>query len=128
MTRTCSSLAPELSSADSSGPSHDQGRPAKRIRLEDPRNNYPPIDWLTESWLAKLVPYERIATASPRLGVGIIGQGLLDHHINLLPNITGLQDFTPVRDSNGDQPGYRAKVVTWPMTKKDALKVREFAA
>lgn len=78
--------------------------------------------------MAKVVPYERIATASPRLGVGIIGQGLLDHHINLLPNITGLQDFTPVRNSDGDQPGYRAKVVTWPMTKKDALKVREFAA
>lgn len=128
MTRTWSSLTPELSSADSFSPSHDQGRPAKRVRLEAPRNNYPSIGWLTESWLAKVVPYERIATASPRLGVGIIGQGLLDHHINLLPNITGLQDFTPVRNSDGDQPGYRAKVVTWPMTKKDALKVREFAA
>ncbi|ROV88622.1 hypothetical protein VSDG_09149 [Cytospora chrysosperma] len=128
MTRTWSSLAPELSSADSSGPSHAQDRPAKRVRLEAPRNKYPSIDWLTESWLAKVVSYERIATASPRLGVGIIGQGLLDHHINLLPNITGLQDFTPVRDSDGDQAGYRAKVVTWPMTKKDALKVREFAA
>ncbi|ROV98339.1 hypothetical protein VMCG_07089 [Cytospora schulzeri] len=128
MTRTWSSVAPELSSADSSNLSHDQGRPAKRTRLEVPRKNYPSIPWLTESWLARIVPYERIATAGPRPGVDIIGQDLLDHHINRLPNITGLQDFTPVRNSNGEQLGHRIKVLTWPMSKQDALKVKEFAA
>ncbi|KUI61907.1 hypothetical protein VP1G_11404 [Cytospora mali] len=128
--RTSSSLAPELSSTESSHLFHDQAHPSpsKRVRLEDPRNNYPSIPWLTESWLAKVVPYERIATASPRLGVGIIRQGLLDHYINLLPNITGFADLMPVSDSSGQHLGHRVKVATWPLTKQDELKARKFAA
>lgn len=103
--------------------------PAKRICLEDSRNGHSSLPWLTESWLAKVVRYERIATASPRLGVGVIGHSLLDHHINLLPNITGLQDFTPVvREGNSGQLEYRVKTITWPMSKHDELKVKEFAA
>ncbi|KUI65673.1 hypothetical protein VM1G_11316 [Cytospora mali] len=97
-------------------------------RNKDPRNNHPSIPWLTESWLAKVVPYERIATASPRLGVGIIRQGLLDHYINLLPNITGFGDFMPVPDSSGRHLGHRVKVATWPLTKQDELRARKFAA
>lgn len=49
--------------------------------------------------------------------MGIIEQSLLDHHINLLPNITSPVDFIPVRNSNGQHLGYRVKVVTWPLSK-----------
>lgn len=60
--------------------------------------------------------------------MGVIGQSLLDHHINLSPSITGVADFAPVRDGTGQHLGYRVKIATWPLSKQDALKVREFAA
>ncbi|KAJ0116482.1 hypothetical protein J7T55_007462 [Diaporthe amygdali] len=129
MVNTSSSLAPALSSFEAnSSDSHDQGPPPKRVCREAPRKRYPPIAWLTQRWLAKSVPYERIATASPRLGVGVIGQGLLNHHINLSPGITGIADFAPVRDIAGHHLGYRVKIATWPLSKQDALKAKELAA
>lgn len=129
MVNTSSSLAPDVSSSEaSSSVSHDQGPPPKRVRREAPGRRFPPITWLTQHWLSKSVPYERIATASPRLGVGVIGQGLLDHHINLSPSITGVADFAPVRDGAGHYLGYRVKIATWPLSKKDELKVKDFNA
>lgn len=98
--------------------------PPKRICREAPGKRFPPITWLTQQWLSTTVPYERIATASPRSGVGVIGHELLDDHINRSPNITSLADFTPVRDGAGHLLGYRAKIPTWPLSKQDALKVR----
>ncbi|ROW17833.1 hypothetical protein VPNG_00745 [Cytospora leucostoma] len=122
------SLASALSSVNKSDMSHHQTHPMKHIHVEAPTKWCTSLDWFTESWLAKTVRYERIATASPRLGVGVIGLGLLGHHINVLPNITSLADFTPVRQSHGQYPGYRPKIVTWPLSEQDALKVTEFAA
>ncbi|CAN8096807.1 unnamed protein product [Discula destructiva] len=89
---------------------------------------YPGIPWLTQSWLAKDNRYERIATASARLGVGLISQGLLEHHINLLPGRKSPADFISVRDEDGGHIGYRAKVRTWPLLKRETLEVREIAA
>jgi hypothetical protein len=62
------------------------------------------------------------------LGVGLIGQSLLDHYINLSPDITGVADFTPVRDRVGQHLGYRRKIATWPLSKQDALKFKDFGA
>lgn len=92
------------------------------------KNKYPSLEWLTESWLGRVVSYERIATASPKLGVGIIGQSLLDHHINLLPHLHSLADFVSVRNDGGEHVGYRAKVRTWPLLERETIETREFAA
>lgn len=100
----------------------------KRIHVEAPRKGCTSLDWFTESWLAKTVRYERIATASPRLRVGIIRLGLLGYHMDVLPNGTSLADFTPVRQSHGQYLGYNPKIVTWPLSEQDALKVTAFAA
>lgn len=62
-----------------------------------------------------VVPYERIAAASPRLGVGIIGQGLMEQHTNLQPTLKSPADFVSVRDNDGGHDGYRAKIRTWPL-------------
>lgn len=102
---------------------HRDPRPERICRKRPPR-----IAWLTQHWLSKSVPYERIATASPKLGVGVIGQSLLDHYVNLSPNITGVADFAPVRDGAGHHLGFRVKIATWPLSKQDALKAKDFAA
>ncbi|KAB5558522.1 hypothetical protein GE09DRAFT_116227 [Coniochaeta sp. 2T2.1] len=91
-------------------------------------NNYPTIPWLTESWLSKLVPYERIATASPRIGMGIIATGLIEHHVNLLPTLHSPADFVHVHDRYGQSTGVRPKMATWPLTKKEVLCHKEWAA
>lgn len=92
------------------------------------RNKYPNIPWLTQSWLAKVNRYERIATAGPSMGIGLIGQGLLQHHIALLPGLKSAADFMPVRNEAGELAGYRAKVRTWPLLKRETIEVREMAA
>ena len=97
-------------SCDSSGPA---------LRLP-PRNAYPAIPWLQDSWLYRLIPYEHIATASPRVGVGMIGQGLLQHHVDLLRDIDGVQNLL----RHGTCTGPRSKIATWPMSKQEATKRR----
>jgi hypothetical protein len=91
-------------------------------------NNYPAIPWMTESWLSKLVRYERFATASPRIGMGIIGTGLIQHHVNLMPTLYSAADFVYVHDRHGQAVGVRPKMATWPLSKKEALSQKEWAA
>lgn len=109
---------PVIKTASSTGNDNTTGR----------RNEYPNIPWLTQSWLAKNNRYERIATASPRMGIGLISQGLLEHHIALLPGFKSAADFIPVRNEDGESAGYRAKVRTWPLLKRETIEVREIAA
>lgn len=72
----------------------------KRITLlnEVPahRDRNPLVPWLTQSWLAEDNRYKRIATAVPRLGTGLIGRGLLEHHISLMPSVKCPADFISV--------------------------------
>jgi len=91
-------------------------------------NNYPTIPWMTESWLSKLVPYERLATASPRIGMGIIGVGLIQHHVNLMPTLHSAADFVYVHDHHGRSQGVRPKMATWPLSKKEVLAQKQWAA
>lgn len=129
MVNTSSSLAPDASPSEkSSSVSHDQGPPPKRVCREAPGRGFPPISWLTENWLSTSNRHERIATASPGTGIGLIAQSLLDHYINLSPGLNGVADFTPVRDGTGQYLGYRPKVATWPLSKQDALKYRDLVA
>lgn len=129
MVNTSSSLAPDASSSEnSSSPSHDQGPSPKRVCREAPGRGYPRITWLTQQWLSTPARHERIATASPSASVGLIAQDLLDHYINHSPDIAGVADFTPVRDGAGQYLGYRRKVATWPLSKKDALKYEDLGA
>jgi hypothetical protein len=83
---------------------------------------------MTESWLAKLVRYERLATATPRMGMGIIGPGLMHHHVNLMPTLHSAADFAYVHDRQGRAVGVRPKVATWPLTKKEVLRHKEWEA
>lgn len=109
---------PVTKAASSTGNDNDTGR----------RKKYPRIPWLTENWLAKDHRHERIATAGPRMGIDLITQGLLEHHIALLlgPDKSAA-DFMPVRNEADELAGYRAKVRTWPLLKRETIQVREFA-
>ncbi len=90
-------------------------------------NNYTTIPWTTESWLWKLIRYERIATASPRIGMGLIGTGLIQHLVNLIPTLHSAADFLYVHDDYGRAAGVRPKMATWPLSKKEVLSHREWA-
>lgn len=98
------------------------------LELLSTRNAYPSIPWITESWLAKLVRHERIAVASPRIGMGLIGTELIQQHINLTPTLHSPGDFIHVHDERGHYLGVRPKMATWPLTKEDVLKYREWSA
>jgi hypothetical protein len=98
------------------------------LELLSTRNTYPSIPWITESWLAKLVRHERIAVASPRIGMGLIGTELIQQHINLTPTLHSPADFIHVHDERGHYLGVRPKMATWPLTKEDILKYREWSA
>ncbi|POS79788.1 hypothetical protein DHEL01_v201820 [Diaporthe helianthi] len=130
MVNTSSSLALDANSSEkSSSLSHDQSPPPKRVCREAPGRGFPRISWLTENWLSTSNRHERIATASPGTGTGLIPQSLLEHHINRSPGINGVADFTPVRDgTTGQYLGYRPKVATWPLSKQDALKYKDLGA
>ena len=82
------------------------------------RNSYPVIPWLEEGWLHRLIPYEHMATASPRVGVGMIGQGLLDHHVSLIRDLDRVQNLL----RHGRCTGPKTKMATWPMSKQEAMK------
>ncbi|OIW33540.1 hypothetical protein CONLIGDRAFT_182211 [Coniochaeta ligniaria NRRL 30616] len=98
------------------------------LSLVTNNNNYPKIPWMTESWLLRLVRYERIATASPRVGMGLIGTGLIQHHVNLIPTLHSAADFLYVHDRYGRAAGVRPKMATWPLSKKEVLSHKEWAA
>lgn len=91
-------------------------------------HGYPQISWMTESWLAKLVRYELIGTASPRIGMALIGTGLIDHHVNLIPTLHSAADFLYVHDSRGRTVGVRPKMATWPLSQQEVLNHKEWAA
>lgn len=91
-------------------------------------NNYPTIPWMTESWLLKLVRYESVAAASPRIGLGIIGTGLIQHHVNLIPTLHSAADFLYVYDRAGSVAGVRPKMATWPLSKKEVMSHKEWQA
>jgi len=97
-------------------------------RLLASSNAYPRIPWLHEAWLATVNRYERIATASPRLGMGILNQELVQCHINKLPTLRSLADFHHVFDGHGVYLGSRPKTATWPLAKGEAMSVKEWAA
>lgn len=91
-------------------------------------NQQSPLSWLQESWLKTVNRYERIATASPRVGVGLLGHGLLEHYSNLLPTLGGSRDFLPMFNGSGAYLGVRPKIATWPLSKEEAYKNRTFAS
>lgn len=82
------------------------------------RNAYPVIPWLEEGWLHRLIPHEFIATASPRVGVGMIGQGLLDHHLSLIRDLDRAQNLL----RHGTCAGPKTKMATWPLSKQEDKK------
>ncbi|KAH8878867.1 hypothetical protein GQ53DRAFT_623202, partial [Thozetella sp. PMI_491] len=85
-------------------------------------NNYPRIPWLQESWFRTSNRYERIATGSPLTSIGLLSQGLVQHHINLLPTLDSVADFLAVYNEHGRYLGSRPKLTTWPPTKRDVEK------
>lgn len=92
------------------------------------RNRYPVISWLKESWLKRVIPYERIATASPKQDAVASNEPAIAHHISSLPNLEGPSDLVLVINQDGQQVRYRMKARTWPLLKHEMLKVKEFAA
>nr|XP_036575345.1 uncharacterized protein CTRU02_14687 [Colletotrichum truncatum]KAF6781903.1 hypothetical protein CTRU02_14687 [Colletotrichum truncatum] len=96
-------------------------------------NNYPATPWLLEAFLQTNNRAERIAAGSPRSGVGILGLGLLEHHIRLLPTMRSAQDAFHVFDhstaaASPKYLGWRQKVATWPLSQQEAMNNRTFAA
>ncbi|UQC77742.1 uncharacterized protein CLUP02_03213 [Colletotrichum lupini] len=93
-------------------------------------NNYPALSWLTEAFLQTQDRSARIAVGSPRSGVGILGLGLLEHHINLLPTMRHA-DAVPMFDhaavGGARYLGWRQKVATWPLSQQEAMNNRTFA-
>ncbi|KAK1986778.1 hypothetical protein LZ30DRAFT_746190 [Colletotrichum cereale] len=92
-------------------------------------NNPLALSWLSEAFLHANDRYGRIATGSPRSGVGILGLILLEHHINLVPNMRH-GAAVPVFDHSADSPrhlGWRQKIATWPLSKQEAMEKRTFA-
>ncbi|KAK2050718.1 hypothetical protein LZ31DRAFT_589741 [Colletotrichum somersetense] len=87
------------------------------------------LSWLSEAFLHANDRYGRIATGSPRSGVGILGLRLLEHHINLVPTMRR-GAAVPVFDHSVDGPrhlGWRQKIATWPLSKQEAMDNRTFA-
>jgi len=80
------------------------------------------ISWLQEAWQLPHIRYERIATGSPLVGVAVLGQSLLQHHLDLAPARWTAADFAPVRDAAGEYLGARPKLPTWPLTRKDMMR------
>ncbi|KAJ9136703.1 hypothetical protein NKR23_g9631 [Pleurostoma richardsiae] len=130
MARTPSSLVPERGSdaASSATPADNRESHTTSISRLASHNLYPPISWLRESWLETINRYERIATASPRSGIGIVSQELLQSHANLLPTLGGSRDFVPMFNANGTYLGVRPKIATWPLSKQEVLRNRAFAS
>ncbi|TDZ18541.1 hypothetical protein Cob_v008500 [Colletotrichum orbiculare MAFF 240422] len=88
--------------------------------------------WLRESFLRVSNRAERIAIGSPRPGVRLIGLGLLEHHITLLPSMQSVADALPIFGcpaATGSLKclGWRQKVATWPLSKEEAMNHRTFA-
>jgi len=89
------------------------------------RKHYPRIPWLDEAWRFTSNRYERIATATPRLDVHVLGFELVAKQINMTPNLDSLADFVPVLSrSNSRIIGFRPKIATWPLTQKEAMRVK----
>jgi len=86
--------------------------------MANPRN----MSWLEEVWLRAINPYERIATATPRLGLAIVGYNLLQQHLEIAPSLWTAADFSPVFDDNGGCLGARLKNVTWPLTTRELIR------
>ncbi len=93
------------------------------MQLLASHNNYPPIPWFHESWLRHVIRYERIATASPRLGVGILGHELARQHMHMLPTLHSTVHLLHVFDARGSIVATRPKSLTWPLTKQEASAV-----
>ncbi|KAK1992651.1 hypothetical protein LX36DRAFT_289089 [Colletotrichum falcatum] len=92
-------------------------------------NNPLALSWLSEAFLHTNDRYGRIATGSPRSGVGILGLRLLEHHINLVPTMRR-GAAVPVFDHSVDSPrylGWRQKKATWPLSKQEVIDNRTFA-
>src|SRR3569833_1440935 len=88
-------------------------------------NRSPAISWLQEAWLGRTNRYEEIATASPRLGVGILGHELLRQHLAILPTLYTSPDILQMLGRTGPRVGSRPKPLTWPLTKKGAARTVE---
>jgi hypothetical protein len=56
------------------------------------------------------------------MSMAVLGQNLLQHHLDLAPGFWTAADFVPVRSEDGDYLGGREKLPTWPMTKKEGMK------
>ncbi len=132
--------------SSSNGEGSTNARPPVLPSYDNNKNNnsnnsyYSPVPWMEEVWLATANRYERIATGSPRLGMGILGRQLVQHHINMLPTLRGAADFLPVFDHHnhhhhyygagtgaGAFRGSRPKMLTWPLTERQAMAVKQWA-
>ncbi|EPE25970.1 hypothetical protein GLAREA_01882 [Glarea lozoyensis ATCC 20868] len=83
--------------------------------------------WLEESWSPISLRYERIATASPTMGMAVLTREMMEMHIVQTPNVRGMVDCLPVANRHGFI-GWRQKLGTWPLSKHEARGGRQFEA
>jgi hypothetical protein len=81
--------------------------------------------WLEESWSPISMRYERIATASPTMGMAVLTREMMEMHIVQTPNVRGMVDCLPVANRHGFI-GWRQKLGTWPLSKHEARGGRQF--
>ncbi|OHE96059.1 hypothetical protein CORC01_08596 [Colletotrichum orchidophilum] len=116
--------------SDAGGPPHGRADLSSHDHSIARRmNNYSAVSWLTEAFLQAQNRSARIAAGSPRSGVGILGLGLLEHHINLLPTMRHAE-AVPMFDhlaGSAKYLGWRQKVATWPLSQQEAMNNRSFA-
>lgn len=116
-------LTERLRQPDMSSHDHSLGR--------RPSNNCMSTSWIYECFLRTNDRIERIAVGGPRSGVGILGLGLLEHHINMLPTMQSARDAAPMFDhsvaAGPKYLGWRQKVATWPLSPQEAMNNRKYA-
>lgn len=81
------------------------------------QKKYPAISWLAESWLKKVIPYERIVMVSPRLDTVVTDRTAELSLISSLPSTESPADLILVANKDGEHIGRRIKVRTWPLLK-----------
>jgi hypothetical protein len=81
--------------------------------------------WLHESWANQPNQYEGMAMGTLRLGMAVLTREMMEMHIQQAPDVRGMLDCLPVADKqDATFIGWRKKLPTWPVLKKEALTTR----
>jgi len=81
--------------------------------------------WLHESWAKHPNLYEGMAVGTLRLGMAVLTREMMEMHIQQAPDVRGMLDCLPVADKQDAMfIGWRKKLPTWPVLKKEALTTR----